>query len=110
MKRTPDDLKPVRRYVMLDRGRTSVSLEQHWWTRLDAIARTTGMPVNALVRELHSRLSVCADRVALAAALRIFCNTARCQAGADPFVATPFPPLPLPPPRPTQRSVQGQAA
>jgi predicted DNA-binding ribbon-helix-helix protein len=110
MQRTSDDLTPVRRYVTLDRGRTSVSLEQHWWTRLDAIARATGVPANALVCELHRRLSVCPGRVPLAAALRIFCNTARRRFGADPFETTPFPPLPLPPPRRTVRNVQRQAA
>ncbi|MDP1749470.1 MAG: ribbon-helix-helix domain-containing protein [Reyranella sp.] len=45
-----------KRSVTIDGHRTSISLEDAFWTELSAIARARGLSVNALVAEIdHAR-------------------------------------------------------
>lgn len=61
--------RPVKHSVTLRGHRTSISLEDAFWTEFRAIAAAKGMPINALVAEID------ADRgmeIGLASAIRLY--------------------------------------
>jgi predicted DNA-binding ribbon-helix-helix protein len=69
----------VTRNLTLERGRTSVRLEQHFWNELDEIAKDNGLSRNGLARLLAQKLpsNACftsALRVLVVAYLRRSCK------------------------------------
>lgn len=65
----PDTARPRKRSLTLHRHRTSVSLEDAFWTDLQAIALARGQSINALVAEVDAARGVSAG---LASAIRVF--------------------------------------
>ena len=61
--------RPVKHSVTLRGHRTSVSLEDEFWTEFRAISAQKGMPINALVAEIDAARGM---EVGLASAIRLF--------------------------------------
>ena len=59
--------RPVKRSLTLKGHRTSVSLEQEFWTAFREIARARGLPINALASEIDEARG----DVGLASAIRV---------------------------------------
>jgi predicted DNA-binding ribbon-helix-helix protein len=62
-----------KRSVTIDGHRTSISLEDAFWTELSALARARGLSLNALVAEIdHARSAPGGGPGNLSSALRLF--------------------------------------
>ena len=61
--------RPVKHSVTLRGHRTSVSLEDEFWTEFRAIATKKGIPINALVAEIDVDRGV---DLGLASAIRLY--------------------------------------
>jgi len=61
--------RPVKRSLTLKGHRTSVSLEDLFWSEFRAIAEARGQPINALAAEVDAERDV---DVGLASAIRVF--------------------------------------
>lgn len=61
--------RPRKRSLTLQGHRTSVSLEDAFWSELQAIAEARGQSINALVGEIDAARGVSAG---LASAIRVF--------------------------------------
>jgi predicted DNA-binding ribbon-helix-helix protein len=60
-----------KRSVTIDGHRTSISLEDAFWSELSAIARMRGLSLNALVAEIDHARSTAPDSPNLSSALRL---------------------------------------
>lgn len=69
MSMEPNSARPRKRSLTLHGHRTSVSLEDAFWTDLQSIAEARGQSVNALVMEIDAARGVSAG---LASAIRVF--------------------------------------
>ena len=58
-----------KRSVTIDGHRTSISLEDAFWTELSALSRARGLSLNALVAEIDRGRAQ--DRINLSSALRL---------------------------------------
>lgn len=65
----PNTARPRKRSLTLQGHRTSVSLEDAFWTELQAIAADRGQSINMLVAEIDAARGVSAG---LASAIRVF--------------------------------------
>lgn len=61
--------RPVKHSVTLHGHRTSISLEQPFWTELRNIARQKSMPINALVSQIDEGRGMDSG---LASAIRVY--------------------------------------
>ena len=61
--------RPVKHSVTLHGHRTSISLEEPFWTELRVIARDRSMPINALVAEIDAQRGM---QSGLASAIRVY--------------------------------------
>lgn len=61
--------RPIKHSVTLRGHRTSISLEEPFWQELRTIARTRGVPINALVVQIDEDRGV---ESGLASAIRVF--------------------------------------
>lgn len=61
--------RPVKHSVTLKGHRTSISLEDDFWTALRGIARETGKPINVLIAEIDVKRGT---EAGLASAIRVF--------------------------------------
>ena len=61
--------RPVKHSVTLKGHRTSVSLEDEFWTEFRAIAADKGKPINALVAEIDAERGM---DIGLASAIRLY--------------------------------------
>tara|TARA_R110002095_G_C4179410_1_gene232758 strand:+ start:292 stop:516 length:225 start_codon:yes stop_codon:yes gene_type:complete len=61
--------RPVKHSVTLQGHRTSISLEDAFWTELRAIAVQRDMPINALVAQIDAHRGI---ETGLASAIRLF--------------------------------------
>lgn len=61
--------RPVKRSLTLKGHRTSVSLEDIFWTEFRTIAAARDMPINALAAEIDASRDI---DVGLASAIRVF--------------------------------------
>lgn len=61
--------RPVKHSVTLQGHRTSISLEDAFWTELRAIAAQRDMPINALVAQIDAHRGI---ETGLASAIRLF--------------------------------------
>ena len=63
----------LKRSVTIDGHRTSISLEDAFWTELGALARARGLSLNALVAEIDHRRGTARGRSGnLSSALRLY--------------------------------------
>jgi predicted DNA-binding ribbon-helix-helix protein len=63
----------LKRSVTIDGHRTSISLEDAFWTELGALARARGLSLNALVAEIDHQRGTDRDRAGnLSSALRLY--------------------------------------
>jgi predicted DNA-binding ribbon-helix-helix protein len=61
-----------KRSLTIARHRTSVSLEEPFWTALADIAKAQGKSIAGLVSEIDKRRSEGADEASLSAAIRLY--------------------------------------
>jgi predicted DNA-binding ribbon-helix-helix protein len=61
--------RPVKHSVTLKGHRTSISLEDEFWTEFRAIAAQRGVPINALVAQIDAERGL---DLGLASAIRLF--------------------------------------